>query len=93
MNVVDVVDGVDGVDGVQGRSRLLQDQNLTDDPGSESLGGGIDLDLTSISRPIPVTTPTLQDTAAVVQAVRESPLQLQARVEGKEVHVPLPRCV
>ena len=29
----------------------------------------------------------------MVQAVRESPLQLQARVEGKEVHVPLPRCV
>ena len=35
----------------------------------------------------------VQDTAAVVQAIRESPLELQAREEGKEVHVPLPKCV
>ena len=34
-----------------------------------------------------------QNTSHVVKAIRESPLQLQARVEGKEVHVPVPKCV
>ncbi|KAG1672999.1 hypothetical protein FOA52_005929 [Chlamydomonas sp. UWO 241] len=31
------------------------------------------------------------DAAAVVKAIQESPLELQARLEGKEVHVPVPR--
>lgn len=32
-----------------------------------------------------------QDGEAVARSIRESPLKLQARVEGKEVHVPVPR--
>ena len=32
-----------------------------------------------------------QDMAAVAQAVRDSPLQLQARVEGNEIMVPVPK--
>lgn len=38
-----------------------------------------------------VNTSRVQDMEAVAKAIRESPLQLGARVEGKEVHVPVPR--
>lgn len=34
----------------------------------------------------------LQDCQVVASAIRNSPLQLQARVEGNEVLVPVPRC-
>jgi len=38
-----------------------------------------------------VTVFNPQDLPVVAQAIRDSPLQLQARVEGKEIHVPVPR--
>jgi hypothetical protein len=63
-------------------------------PPAPALGGwGVgtpDNLLRACVAPAPTSRP--QDAEPVAQAVRDSPLKLQARVEGNEVHVPVPRC-